>query len=50
MNTYIFLLTSMALFLMQLFAYLVVMWIIILVIGYPIKKLIKSILFLIKRT
>ncbi len=49
MNIYVFLLTSMALFLVQLFAYLILFWLISMLIGWPIKRMALSIKRIIRR-
>lgn len=49
MNNYIFLLTSMALFLLQLFVYLLIFYILFAIVGYPIKLFVKTIRKIIDR-
>ena len=50
MNVYIFLLTSMGLFLIQLFAYLLIFYIAVRLVGWPIKILMRRMRQIIRRS
>lgn len=49
MNVYIFMMTSIGIFLVQLFAYLAIFWIIVVIVGHPIKILTRKMRQLINR-
>lgn len=48
-NTYIFLIASMGMFLLQLTAILIIMYLFVLAIGWPVKKLFHNIKLVIRR-
>lgn len=48
-NTYIFLIASMGIFLLQLTAILIIMYLFVLAIGWPIKRLFHNIKLVIRR-